>query len=245
MSAKKINILLSIVVAIALNTSSLYAQNNASQASQEFDEKKIIEKMLTDAKNQIDSGWYEVGKQTTLDILRRTSDQETRKKAFILFDEAEQKLKVNYSEIRNWAGPKIGATAFLDKNTRQTLSERGIQIPVLSAFGWQFEWRFISGRPDEKIAGLVTFVPLLIGIEQGLGIISANLIIGLRFSSEFEIGVGPNITILPGLPQSAIVFVIGKNFKTAKLNFPLNLAVVAGKDVLRAAIVFGFNTANE
>jgi hypothetical protein len=42
-----------------------------------------------------------------------------------------------------------------------------------------------------------------------------------------------------------IVIAIGQNFKAAKLNFPINVAVVLGKDMIRAGLFFGFNTVNK
>jgi hypothetical protein len=64
--------------------------------------------------------------------------------------------------------------------------------PVLTAWGWQFEWQYETslGGPS----GLVEFVPLVLGTEQGLTIPTANLLFGIRTAGDKEFAVGPNVT---------------------------------------------------
>jgi len=73
------------------------------------------------------------------------------------------------------------------------------------------------------LRGLVVFIPLIGGFEQGMFLPSANLLIGLRSGGKhaLEFAMGPNLS-LTGL---GMVFAAGTNFHSGKINFPVNIAV--------------------
>ena len=107
--------------------------------------------------------------------------------------------------------------------------------PFLTQFGWQFETRIF--RLASGTAGLVEFVPLIGGLEQGKFIPSLSALVGLRGPKGFEFGLGPNVT-----PASAgIVLAVGTSFKVEDVNFPVNLAVVPGNGGVRFSLLVGFN----
>ena len=41
--------------------------------------------------------------------------------------------------------------------------------------------------------------------------------------------------------RSSFVFAIGKSFRSGKMNIPLNLYIIPGRDGWRAGLAFGFN----
>jgi hypothetical protein len=89
--------------------------------------------------------------------------------------------------------------------------------PVISQFGWQFESRIFTLKDGST--GLVEFVPMIGGLEQGLFLPSATGILGYRTAHGFELGMGPTLSLGgPGL-----VFAAGASYKTGKVTFPVNL----------------------
>lgn len=125
------------------------------------------------------------------------------------------------SRNKKFNGPRLGFTYITNGTTAAHLSDRG-KNPFVTQIGWQFEERIFSieGGP----CGLVEFVPLIGGMEQGIFLPSANLLIGLRSGSKnsIEFAMGPNISVT-GL---GMVFAGGANFRSGKVNFPVSLAVV-------------------
>ena len=114
--------------------------------------------------------------------------------------------------------------------------DRGIDInPFLTQFGWQFETRLF--RLPNGVSGLVELVPLVGGLEQGQFIPSVSGLLGVRGAKGFEFGVGPNVTPL----GANIVLAMGTSIQSNGINFPINLAVVPGKDGMRVSLLVGFN----
>ncbi|GAB4131113.1 MAG: hypothetical protein Fur0041_01100 [Bacteroidia bacterium] len=121
-----------------------------------------------------------------------------------------------------YGGPRIGVTYLgpgESNNKMNDLFDRNIN-PVISQFGWQFETRFFT--LDNGAQGLVEFVPLIGGLEQGIFIPSASALVGFRTPKGYEVGVGPIISL--GGP--GIVFAAGTSFRSGKIVFPVNLAFV-------------------
>jgi hypothetical protein len=121
-----------------------------------------------------------------------------------------------------YSGPRIGVTFLGPGESTDKMNEifnRNIN-PVISQFGWQFETRFFT--LDNGAQGLVEFVPLVGGLEQGLFIPSATAMVGFRTPKGYEIGVGPTISL--GGP--GIVFAAGTSFRSGKIVFPVNLAFI-------------------
>ena len=132
-------------------------------------------------------------------------------------------------------GPRIGFTILsanvLDK-ARESIPDLN---PFLTQFGWQFESRLF--RLPNGLSGLVEFVPLVGGLEQGKFLPSVSGLLGMRGAKGFEFGVGPNVTPL----GANLVLAVGTSFRSNGINFPVNVAVVPGNGGTRVSLMLGFN----
>ena len=145
-------------------------------------------------------------------------------------------ISVN-AQIQQLAGPRIGMTFITSGSTsdflhkgfsyvdeeKQPLGETGDAFTT--QYGWQWESRFADGGGD--VVGIVEWVALVAGMEQGKFLPSLTSVIGARTSSGLEFGVGPSLS----LSGVGMVFAIGKNFKSGSLNLPVNLVFMPGKEV--------------
>lgn len=91
---------------------------------------------------------------------------------------------------------------------------------------------------DDGPTGVVEFIPLVGGLEQGLFLPSLLVPMGIRTMSGFELGVGPNVSIT----GFSIVIAVGQTFKAGQLYLPVNLAFLPSKNGSSFSLVFGFNT---
>ena len=146
------------------------------------------------------------------------------------------------AQIQQLAGPRIGMTLitagstadFLHKGfdyvqyedeyegAEHKLGETGSAFTT--QYGWQWESRFADGGGE--VVGIVEWVALVAGMEQGKFLPSLTSVIGARTKNGFEAGVGPSLS----LSGVGMVFAIGKNFKSGSLNMPVNLVFMPGKD---------------
>ncbi len=164
-------------------------------------------------------------------------------------------ISVN-AQIQRLSGPRVGLTfiapgssadflhkgsAFVDNDNENKLGETG--PATITQYGWQWESRFADGSGD--IIGIVEWIALVGGMEQGQFLPSMSSIIGVRTSNGFEVGVGPNLSLMgfesyksgeydnPLFPTPVVglgmIFAIGKNFKSGDLNLPVNLVFMPGK----------------
>ncbi|AWM34396.1 hypothetical protein DDQ68_17360 [Hymenobacter nivis] len=134
-------------------------------------------------------------------------------------------------------GPRLGITLLTNGPLARGRQEEGYHDlnPFLTQFGWQFETRLF--RLPNGVAGLVEFVPLVGGLEQGKFIPSVSGILGIRGPKGFEFGLGPNLTPI----GANIVLAVGASIRTkAGINFPINLAVVPGNGGVRISLLTGF-----
>ncbi|GAB3292898.1 hypothetical protein ACFQT0_06365 [Hymenobacter humi] len=132
-------------------------------------------------------------------------------------------------------GPRIGVT-LLSHRVVTHAKDRGTDLnPFLTQFGWQFESRLF--RLPNGMSGLVEFVPLVGGLEQGKFLPSLSGLLGIRGAKGFEFGVGPNLSPLGG----SIVLAMGTSIQSNGVNFPINLAVVPGSSGVRVSLLMGFN----
>jgi hypothetical protein len=132
-------------------------------------------------------------------------------------------------------GPRIGFTV-LSGGVVNKASENGVSISnFITQFGWQFETRLF--RMPNGFSGVAEFVPLVGGLDQGVFLPSLSGVLGLRGAKGFEFGVGPNVTPL----GASLVLALGTSFSSNGINFPVNLAVVPGRDGVRASLLLGFN----
>ena len=133
-------------------------------------------------------------------------------------------------------GPRVGFTV-VSSGVVDKAHDRGIDInPFLTQFGWQFETRLF--RLPNGVSGVVELVPLVGGLEQGHFIPSVSGLLGVRGAKGFEFGLGPNLTPL----GASIVLAVGTSIQSNGINFPINLAVVPGKEGMRVSLLVGFNT---
>lgn len=126
------------------------------------------------------------------------------------------------AQIEHLSGPRIGFTYITPGSLIDNLSDLpniGEANPVIAQFGWQLETRFMDAGTT---AGIVEFIGLIGGFEQGLFLPSISTMVGFRKSSGFELAAGPNLSL------SGVSMVIGAgfNFKSGNINFPVNIAYV-------------------
>ncbi len=165
------------------------------------------------------------------------------------------------AQIQQLAGPRIGMTLITAGSTadfihkgfdyveedENKLGETGSAFTT--QYGWQWESRFADGGGD--VVGIVEWIALVGGMEQGKFLPSVSSVIGARTANGLEFGVGPNLS----LSGVGMLFAIGHNFKSGSLNMPVNLVFMPGKDVdssfngedysyntgARISIMVGFN----
>ena len=114
------------------------------------------------------------------------------------------------------AGPRVGLTYIFPGKTADDLKTDLGMTPFFTQFGWQFEHQYFA--LDNGTAGLVEFVGLIGGLEQGKFLPSASLLIGVRGSKGGEFAFGPNLS----LTGAGFVFAVGHTYKMGSLNFPVN-----------------------
>ena len=132
-------------------------------------------------------------------------------------------------------GPRLGVT-YLSKRVVDRAREENISLnPVISQFGWQFESRLF--RLANGVSGLVEFVPLVGGLDQGRFLPSVTGLLGVRGPKGFEFGVGPNVTLL----GPSLVLAMGTSIQSNGINFPINIAVAPSNEGTRVSLLFGFN----
>jgi hypothetical protein len=146
-----------------------------------------------------------------------------------------EKISPKVVEPLELSGPRVGFTFIGAGETADALKSNFNASPFITQFGWQVEKQYFA--LDNGTAGLVEFVGLVGGLEQGLFLPSANVLVGVRSSSGAEFAFGPNIS----LSGAAFVLAVGHTYKSGNLNFPVNFAVVPSAQGVRFSLLFGFN----
>ena len=153
------------------------------------------------------------------------------------------------AQIQSLAGPRIG-TVFITEspvstflNGKLTLEDMG-ELPgnydeiakgnLTTLYGWQWESRFADAG---NVTGIVEWVALVAGMENGKFLPSVSSLVGARTESGLEFAIGPNLS-LGGI---AMVFGVGYNFKSGNLNMPVNFAFVPGRTLTQES----YNTYQE
>ncbi len=108
--------------------------------------------------------------------------------------------------------------------------------PTITQFGWQYENR-IFGASDKTI-GLMEYIFLIGGAEQGYLLPSITAIAGMRTRDGFEFGFGPNISV-SGI---GYVFAIGTVVQSGGLVIPHNISLAFSTDSFRISYITGFNS---
>ena len=134
------------------------------------------------------------------------------------------------------SGPRVGIT-MLSQGLVNKARDNGRTIsPVITQFGWQFETRLF--RLPSGVSGLLEFVPLVGGLEQGQFLPSISGILGIRSAKGMEFGIGPNVT----LSGTSVVIAAGTTIRSNGINFPITFAVAPSPAGTRVSLLLGFNT---
>lgn len=135
------------------------------------------------------------------------------------------------------SGPRYGAI-WLSTGIADTISAHFKNQKInstTSLFGWEFERELL------KNPGAMTPVSSLVlgvaGLDQGLVLPSATWIIGMRTRDDFELGIGPNVS----LAGPALALTGGMTFHSGALNIPLDVAYVSSRIGTRVSLTTGFN----
>ena len=136
----------------------------------------------------------------------------------------------------NRSGPRFGITWLAGDIVDTLKAKHDIDVaPIITQFGWQFE-RQLASLENGPVA-LNEFVLLVGGLDQGEFLPSLTWLVGIRTRSNFEIGLGPNIT-----PAGvALALSSGVTYRVGALAVPVNIAVVPSKLGPRISILTGFN----
>ncbi len=132
------------------------------------------------------------------------------------------------------SGPRVGATYFTRNNTDFGIVD-GPDFPLVSQFGWQFETRYFT--LENGTQGLIEFIGLIGGMDQGYFLPNASVLIGIRDAKGLEIGFGPNLSVT----GAAFVIAAGMSFRTENVYIPMNLAFTASPKNPRLSLLVGFN----
>jgi hypothetical protein len=163
---------------------------------------------------------YANGTQETFQ-LKRPGDREAE------YPQIQQEIKLG--------GPRIGFTLISGQQASRLRDAYQVN-PFLTQFGWQFETRLF--RTAGGFSALAEIIPLVGGLEQGRFLPSLSALVGLRGPKNWELGVGPNVS----LAGAGLVFAVGTSFHSQGIHFPINLAVVPGNAGTRVSLLFGFNS---
>ena len=139
------------------------------------------------------------------------------------------------AQIEKLAGPRVGFTLVsagpiadfihdgfdFDEDEDGGYGSTGPAFTTL--YGWQWESRFADGGGN--ITGIVEWIVLVGGMERGKFLPSASSIIGARTDKGLEFGIGPNLS----LSGVGMVFGVGYNFKSGRLNLPVNISIIPGR----------------
>jgi len=141
------------------------------------------------------------------------------------------------AQIQSLAGPRLGLV-YISASPGSVFLNGDIQLEELgelpenyndiakgtftSLYGWQWESRFADGG---NVTGIVEWIAVVGGMEKGKFLPSVSSMVGARTASGIEFAVGPNLS-LSGI---AMVFGMGYNFKSGRLNIPINIAFIPGR----------------
>jgi hypothetical protein len=142
---------------------------------------------------------------------------------------------------RNLSGPRLGVTFVAGGyELKKQLKDNKIGN-VLSQFGWHFEYQVVPETYGPSF--VVELVPLIAAVEYGTLIPSASLVMGIRFPSGIEFGLGPNILVGGDEKKpvhTALVVAVGKSFNFGGVSIPLNLVCVTSPEGNRFSFIFGY-----
>lgn len=158
---------------------------------------------------------------------------------------------------RRLSGPRVGVTLLSPGTVREINETFGEctydpqtgdcrrepliseNLPVVTQFGWQFERQM--AQTSSGLAIITESVLLVGGLERGLALPSASLIVGVRTASGVEIGVGPNLSAT----GAAYALTLGIANPVGEINVPVNIAAVLGRDGPRFSLLVGLTFSDD
>jgi hypothetical protein len=134
---------------------------------------------------------------------------------------------------RSMSGPRLGVTFVAGAHGREVMREHSLTSPM-SQFGWHFEQitRPLGGGP----MFVVEEVFLIGAVEQSTAVPAATLLLGIRFPSGFEFGLGPNATPI----GSALAIGAGWRLQYGGVSVPFNVALVTSPGAQRISFLTGY-----
>lgn len=160
-------------------------------------------------------------------------------------------LPPRMSGAHRLSGPRFGFTYLSNETIRQVNETFGEcdydrqtgecrrdaliseSFPVVTQFGWQFERQM--AQTSSGLAIITESVLLVGGLERGLALPSASLIVGVRTPGGLELGLGPNLSAT----GAAYAVTVGFANPVGEINVPINLAAVLGRDGPRVSLLVG------
>ena len=139
---------------------------------------------------------------------------------------------------RNLSGPRLGITIVAGSGELYgSLKDAGMGRTI-SQFGWHFEYQVIPDGGGPQF--VVQIVPLIGGVEYGKVIPSTSLLMGVRFPTGVEFGMGPNVLLTDAGAKSSLVLAIGRTIDYGGVSIPLNLALAISPEGKRLSFIFGY-----
>ncbi|MCF8262476.1 MAG: hypothetical protein K9J12_17000 [Melioribacteraceae bacterium] len=130
------------------------------------------------------------------------------------------------------AGPRLGLTVLTGSLAEDVKEELNVGS-VITQFGWQYELVVFTLEGGYSL--LSENVLLIGGAEQGVLLPSISWLFGLRGSSGYEFGLGPNLS----LGGVGYVFAFGWAMQGKDINIPFNIALATGKGGVRISFLVG------
>ncbi len=137
-------------------------------------------------------------------------------------------------ESRSLSGPRIGLTVITGPRADSILRANNLE-PTISQFGWHFEQAIRPSRTGGP-SFVIQEVLLLGAVERRVPIPSGTLLMGIRFPSGLEFGLGPNVTPV----GTALAVGFGWSLQYGGVSIPMNYAIVRSPGIVRHSIMVGY-----
>ena len=111
------------------------------------------------------------------------------------------------AEVKKLSGARFGATYLSSGELEKTIDSK-----LISQYGWQLETKIAEGS---EFCGLIEWVFLAGGMEQGMFLPSASSLFGIRNEAGMEFAMGPNLS-LSGI---GMVFAAGQTFEKRRTQY--------------------------
>lgn len=143
--------------------------------------------------------------------------------------------RANFFDEDDRSGPRLGVAYLVGGSV--TAERAGKHVaPLITLFGWQLEHQFQPDKKDVPVP-MTELVLLAGGMEQGIILPSASLLLGMRQRNGWEGAIGPTVTGA-GIQ---LAFAAGVTQSVGRLNIPVNFAVAPGRRGASISVTTGFN----